>query len=387
MIRVWPWLLLVGLAGCQSDQVPADRSGSAASAASTQFFAEGQEVVVSADSPRGRALALHTLVYSDAPVLPSASGQVAYDETRTVRVSSPIAGRVVASPRNLGDKVSKGDVLLRLDSPDFNTALAAVEKSEADSKLAKEAFARAKVLFEGKVLPRKDFEQAQDTLVSAQSEHDRARKHLENLGVKLGGVSTQTGDFHLRAPINGIVTEANVNPGMEVRPDLDKPLYVLSDLSLLWLWIDVFEKDIGKIQQGMPVTVKVSSWPDLDFYGHVDYISRIVDERSRSIKVRCQLKNPEQKLLPTMHALVSIRNLPEQQSLLVPLSAVLTEGDQSYVFQRVAADRYRWQPVTLGLRLKEVAVVRSGLSAGDQVVANGALTLRQDMLLNRGQTP
>lgn len=347
------------------------------------FFVDGANVVVMQNDHRAKGLSIHTLVLDNAPVLPPASAMIAYDENSTVRITSPLSGRVISTPIPLGAQIKKGDVLLKLDSPDFNDALSALEKSNANLKLMHDAVDRAKTLFDGKVLARKDYEQAQDSFVNAQSEQDRARKFLEKLGVVMGGVSTQTGAFHLRAPLSGIITEATVNPGMEVSPNLTHPLYVLADLSKLWLWVDVFEKDIARVQPGQPITVKVSSWPDHEFYGHVDYISQVVSDTTRSIRVRCALDNLDLKLLPAMHASVSIRNLPDQPSLMVPLSAVITEGDQNFVFLKTSDDRYHWQPVLLGIRFEKEAIVRVGLKAGDQVISNGALALRQDMLLRQ----
>lgn len=375
--------LSLALMGCQDDQKVA--------VAETEislptFFVDGQDVVVMNNDPRAKGLDFHTLVLNDAPILPPASAIVAYDENSTVRITSPLSGRVISTPIPLGTQIKKGDVLLKLDSPDFNDALSSLEKSTANLKLMRESFERAKKLFDGKVLSRKDYEQAQDDLTTAQSEQDRARKFLEKLGVQMGGVSTQTGAFHLRAPLSGIITEASVNPGMEVSPNLASPLYVLADLSRLWLWVDVFEKDIARVQQGQPISVKVSSWADFEFYGHVDYISQVVNETTRSIRVRCALDNPDLKLLPAMHASVSIRNLPGQPALMVPLSAVITEGDQNFVFIKSSDDRYHWQPVQLGIRFEKEAIVRIGLKAGDKVISNGTLALRQDMLLSKMET-
>ncbi|OYX07075.1 MAG: hypothetical protein B7Z05_02825, partial [Thiotrichales bacterium 32-46-8] len=266
-------------------------------------------------------------------------------------------------------------------SPDFNDALSALEKATANQKLAKESFLRAQRLFDAKVMSRKDYEQQLDGLTQANSEFERARKYLEKLGVQAGGVSMQTGAFHLRSPLAGTITEVKVNPGMEVRPELADPLYVISDLSQLWLWIDVFEKDIAKVAVGQPITVRVASWPDYAFYGKVDYISQVVNPQTRSIQVRCQLDNSEFKLRPAMHAQVSIRNLNQQPTLQVPLTAVVTEGEKHYVFLRVSQDRFRWQEVNLGMRFAQTAIVLSGLAKGDQVVSNGALALRRDVLL------
>lgn len=373
------------LMGCQQDST-SEKSKETSANTPPSFFVDGTDVVVLQTDARAKDLDFYTMVLSDAPVLPPASAVIAYDENNTVRITSPISGRVISTPIPLGTQIKKGDVLLKLDSPDFNDALSSLEKANANLKLTNESFERAKKLFDGKVMSRKDYEQAQDDFLTAQSEHERARKFLEKLGVQNGGVSEQTGAFHLRAPLSGIITEANVNPGMEVRPDLANPLYVLADLSRLWLWVDVFEKDISQVHQGQPISVKVSSWTDLNFSGHVDYISQVVNETTRSIRVRCSLDNPDLKLLPAMHATVSVRNLPDQPLLMVPLSAVITEGDQNFVFLKVGDDRYHWQPVQLGIRYEKNALVRIGLTAGDQVISNGALALRQDMLLSKMDT-
>ncbi|MBP7900634.1 MAG: efflux RND transporter periplasmic adaptor subunit [Gammaproteobacteria bacterium] len=366
------------LLGCEDQN---SETSSAETQAIPSFFADGNEVVVTEQDPRHRQLGTYTLVYDDSPILPPASATLAYDETHTVRMTSPISGRVISMPLALGSQLKKGDVVLQLDSPDFNDALSALEKATANQKLAKESFIRAQKLFEAKVMSRKDFEQAQDGLVQANSEFERSRKYLEKLGVQAGGLSMQTGAFHLRSPIEGTVTEVKVNPGMEVRPDLLEPLYIISDLSKLWLWVDVFEKDIAKVAVGQPITVRVASWPDYAFYGKVDYLSQVVHPQTRSIQVRCQLTNTELKLLPAMHAQVSIRNRNERPNLLIPLTAVITEGDKHYVFSKIGADRYRWQEVTLGMRFEKQAMITGGLEKGDQVLSNGALALRRDMLL------
>jgi cobalt-zinc-cadmium efflux system membrane fusion protein len=375
--------LIVGLSlvlmGCQGDQ----KATTETELSLPTFFVDGSDVVVMKNDPRSKGLKTHTLVLNDAPILPPASAVIAYDENSTVRITSPLSGRVISTPIPLGTQIKKGDVLLKLDSPDFNDALSSLEKSNANLRLMQESFERAKKLFDGKVMSRKDYEQAQDDLINAQSEHGRARKFLEKLGVQMGGESTQTGAFHLRAPLSGIITEATVNPGMEVSPNLTTPLYVLADLSKLWLWVDVFEKDIAKVQVGQPISVKVSSWVNFEFYGHIDYISQVVSETSRSIRVRCALDNPELKLLPAMHASVSIRNLPDSPALMVPLTAVIAEGDKNFVFIKTADDRYHWQSVELGIRFEKDAMVRIGLKPGDQVISNGALALRQDMLMSK----
>lgn len=379
-MRLLLWLMSSCFLLTACEQHSTDPSNHHEAAAPT-FFVDGSHVVVTKDDYRFKQLSFYTMVYDEAPILPPASATLSYDESRTVRMTSPIDGRVISTPLALGTSLKKGDVVLQLDSPEFNDALSTLEKATANQKLAQESFVRAQNLYTAKVMSRKDYEEAQDSLVQANSEFERARKFLEKLGVHAGGASIKTGAFHLRTPIDGTVTEVNVNPGMEVRSEIEKPLYVISDLSQLWLWIDVFEKDIAKVVVGQPITVKVASWPEYAFFGKVDYISHVVNPQTRSIPVRCQLNNSELKLLPAMHAQVSIRNANDQPVLLIPLDAVVTEGSHDYVFVRESEDRFRWQEVTLGMRFETTAIVKSGLSKQTQVISKGALALRRDMLL------
>jgi cobalt-zinc-cadmium efflux system membrane fusion protein len=371
-------LSLLSLSACQQDQ----HISSIPSAKAKTFWVENNDLFLLPEDPRLKRISFETISYQNAPVLPPASANLAYNENTTVRVTSPISGRSISTPLSLGTQVSKNDVLLKLDSPDFNDALATLEKAEANLKLTKEAIDRATQLYQSKVMSRKDFEQAQDDFASSKAERDRAKKLLEKLGVHVGGISTQTGDFHLRSPLSGVITDVNVNPGMEVRPDLDKPLYVIADLSELWLWVDIFEKDISRVELGQPIVVKVSSWTDLTFTGKVDFISQVVNEATHSIKVRCAINNRDLKLMPSMHATVSIQNLPERPQILLPLSAVVTEGNKHFVFLKTEENRYRWQEVQLGMRTETQAVLKTGIRVGDEIISKGSLSLRQDMLLS-----
>ncbi|MFZ4702593.1 MAG: efflux RND transporter periplasmic adaptor subunit, partial [Candidatus Methylumidiphilus sp.] len=185
--------------------------------------------------------------------------------------------------------------------------------------------------------------------------------------------------FALLAPIAGEVTERNINPGMEVRPELVTPLFVLSDLNHLWVLMDVFEKDIGLIHLGQQVLIKVQAYPGQTFPGVVDYISRVVDENTRTVKVRCVLPNPQKKLLPSMYATVDVQSGPKDQGIVIPLDSLFTEGESDWVFVVLDKDHYLKRPVKVGLRMKDSAVIIDGLTIGEHLVVNGALLLRTEM--------
>ena len=369
-------LALFGLLACHSQDEPKKPQATAI---------PKDEVRLSPDSPKRGYIKEAVLGLTRRPLMDQVSGTIAYDETRTVRVASPIAGRVTGDIAPLGARLKAGAPLATLDSPELGQAQADHVKAQADRNLAERAFQRQQDLFDHGVAPRKDFDQAQDELTRARSEAERSRLKLVNLGVK--GDSTDN-RFTLHAPIAGEITERAINPGMEVRPDLATPLFVLSDLSRLWVLLDVFEKDIGLIHLGQQVLVKVPAWPEQEFKATVDYISRVVDDNTRTVKVRCVLPNPDNKLLPAMYASVEVQSDAGDLGLVVPLNSLFTEGESDWVFVAIDNDHYQKRPVRVGLRLKDKAVITEGLKPGERLVVGGALLLRteQDAEVQSGET-
>ncbi|NJD07008.1 MAG: efflux RND transporter periplasmic adaptor subunit [Methylococcaceae bacterium] len=333
------------------------------------------QVYLSPDSPKRGFIKEALVEPTRRTLLDPLSGAVAYDESRSSRIFSPVAGRVTGEIAALGTHVQAGATLLVLDSPELGQAQADYAKAQADLGLAERAFRRSKELFEGGVAPRKEFEQAQDDLARARSEAERTQLKLANLGVHDGRTDDR---FVLKAPISGVVTERNVNPGMEVRSDRSDPLFVISDLDRVWVLMDVFEKDIGLIHVGQQVAVHVQAFPDQRFVGTVDYLSQVVDDASRTVKVRCVLANPDHKLLPAMYASVEVLSDPKDTAIVVPLDALFTEGESDWLFVAVGDGHYQKRPVKVGQRLKDRAVISEGLSAGERLVVDGALLLRTE---------
>ena len=339
------------------------------------------EVRLSPDSPKRGYITEAVVELSRRPLMEPVTGKLGYDETRTARISSPISGRVVGKIAALGDKVEVGDVLAELDSPELGQAQSDYANALADVSLAERAYQRVKNLYDQGVTPRKDFEQAQDVLTRARSEADRARLKLANLGVR---DDRRDDRFALHSPIAGIITERNINPGFEVRPDLPNSLFVVSDLSRLWLLMDVFEKDIGLIHVGEQVSLSVPAFPGERFSAGIEYISQVVDETSRTVKVRCVLPNTDGKLLPAMYASVEVQSDPNDQSIVVPLNALFTEGESDWLFIAKGDGHYQKRSVKVGLRLKDKAVIQDGVKPGERLVVDGALLLRTEEDADRG---
>jgi cobalt-zinc-cadmium efflux system membrane fusion protein len=327
------------------------------------------------DAPQLAALKIKAAEELPVPLAEPLNGRVTYNENFTARVSSPIAGRIVSIRLQPGDAVKAGDTLLALDSPELAQAVADLNKAQAEETRKRLAFERAQKLHEGEVLPRKDLESAEADLAQARAEAERARLRLRNLA-PAGGARE---NFVLRSPISGVVSERKANPGLEVRPDLADPLYVITDPTRLWVMIDLPERNLSKVEPGHPVAVEVDAWPGVRFPGTIEKVGETVDPATRRIQVRCSLPNPARRLKPEMYARVTLLADEHQRALRVPNGALITEGLYSHLFVEKSAGVFEKRRVYLRLQDRDYSYIASGLNRGERVVASGALLLNSEL--------
>lgn len=333
------------------------------------------EVILSPDSQEHIYIKETTIELTQLPLMAPVTGKITYDETRTSRVFSPIAGRVFGEITDLGTYVDKGDALVELDSPELGQAQSTYASAISDFTLANRTFLRKQELYANDIIPIKDLEQAKADLDRIRSEVERARLKLANLDIH----TVQLDDiFILRAPISGTITERNINPGMEVRPDLSDPLFVISDLSQLWVQMDIYEKDIGLIHVGAKVLLHVPAYPEETFTAIVNYIGQVVDETSRTVKIRCIVSNTNNKLLPAMFTSIEILSDPGDMGIVVPLTALFTENDADWLYVNTGNYHYQKRQAKVGLRLKDRAVILDGLEPNERLVVDGALLLNAE---------
>ncbi|MCX7140135.1 MAG: efflux RND transporter periplasmic adaptor subunit [Proteobacteria bacterium] len=327
------------------------------------------------DAPQLAALKIKTAEELPVPLAEPLNGRITYNENFTARVSSPIAGRIVSLRLQPGDAVRAGDALLALDSPELAQAVADQSKAQADETRKRLALERAQKLHDGEVLPRKDLESAEADLAQARAEAERARLRLRNLA-PAGGARE---NYVLHSPISGVVTERRANPGLEVRPDLAEPLYVITDPARLWVMIDLPERNLSKVEPGHPVAVEVDAWPGERFPGTIEKVGETVDAATRRIQVRCSLPNPARRLKPEMYARVTLLADEQQRALRVPNGALITEGLYSHLFVERSAGVFEKRRVSLRLQDRDFSYVASGLNRGERVVASGALLLNSEL--------
>jgi cobalt-zinc-cadmium efflux system membrane fusion protein len=313
------------------------------------------------------------------PLAEPLNGRVAYNENFTSRVSAPIAGRVVELRAQPGDAVRAGDPLLRLDSPDLAAAVSDLRKAKADEARKKTAYDRAKMLFEAQVFARKDYESAEADYVQAQAESQRAALRLRNLGQFAG----EGERYELRSPISGTVVERKANPGMEVRPDLPDPLFVVTDPHRLWVLIDLPERDLAKVAAGQPVSVEVDAYPAERFRGKIERVGDVVDPNTRRVQVRCSVPNPERKLKPEMYARVTLLADESRKAIRIPNTAIVTEGVYSYVFVERQPGTFERRRLSFAVQDRDYSYLDAGVALGERIVVSGAVLLNSELALGQ----
>jgi cobalt-zinc-cadmium efflux system membrane fusion protein len=306
------------------------------------------------------------------------AARISYDENATARLVAPIAGRVVEIHANIGDSVKAGTVLAVLDAPELGTAAADLAKAQADAQQKKSALDRARSLFQAEVIARRDLEAAQAEAQQTQAEVERARLRLASLNP--GGASAAGGQrYQLRAPISGVVATRKINPAMEVRPDTEEPLFVVTDMSRLSVLVDVPERDLPIVTVGKSAQVEVSAYPHRNFTGTVVHVAPTLDPQTRRVQARVAVDNREGLLKPEMYAKVGILADAKEELPKIPTGALLVEGVKNYVFVEREAGVFEKREVTLAVQTRSYAYVWSGVKGGDKVVSVGALLLNAEL--------
>lgn len=295
------------------------------------------------------------------------NGVVAPDISRTVPVLSLSGGRAVDIRTRLGDDVQKGQVLVRISSPDVSSAFSDLQKFEADELLARKQLQRSQVLYEKGAIAQKDLEVAEDAENKAKVDLTTALDHIHILGAD---PRHPTPILNVVAPIAGTIVEQNVVNGTGVRSMDNSPnLFTIADLSRVWVLCDAFEDVLAKVHEGDTAEIHANAFPDRVFDGKVSNISRVLDPNTRSAKVRIEIENPGRLLRAGMFVTASFKSIKPETHVVIPSSAVVHLHDKDWVFVPIGGNRFRRQEVQLGAVLfGNVQEVIAGLAPDSKVV-------------------
>src|SRR3990172_955039 len=180
------------------------------------------------------------------------------------------------------------------------------------------------------------------------------------------------------APFKGRIVERIVAVGQVV--DISTKLFKLIDLSTVWVWANIYEKDLGMVKKGQEIFITVTPYPDRVFTGKITYISDTVDPATITVKVRAELQNFESLLKPEMFATVKILTGKGENLLAVPESAIQREGENTIVFVVRDENTFEKRVVSIGPEVGGYNQIISGLKEGERLVTKGAFTLKSESL-------
>ncbi|HEY7788951.1 MAG TPA: efflux RND transporter periplasmic adaptor subunit [Vicinamibacterales bacterium] len=297
------------------------------------------------------------------------AASVQTDPTRVIRLFPPVSGRVIGVFVRPSQYVRRGQAIAELASSDIASARAAYEEAQADAQVKQLTFRRAADLYAHRAIALKEYQQAEAESQMAEATLTSATEHLTLLGVDRTGSSDR---ITVRAPRTGTILDLAAADG-EFAKSLDNanPICTMADLSVVWAVGEVFEQDLARIRIGSAATLTVDAFPGRTWRGQVDAVSSTVDPTARTISVRIVLPNPGFMLKPNMFGRVSVKDRG-RATVVVPQTAVLREGDASYVFVRSPSGSFLRQPVEIGRDLAGRVEVVSGLTSGETIAITGA---------------
>jgi len=302
----------------------------------------------------------------------TATGTVFPDISREVPVISLANGRVVDIKARLDDNVKKGQLLLKVQSPDITAAFNAYLKAANDEQLANKAYVRAEDLFKHGAISQAMLEQAEDSEKDAKSDLTAAEEQLKTLGVDKSHPSSVVNVY---APVSGVIVAQNVTNASAAGVNLSgsATAFTIADLSTVWIVCDVYENDIPKLQLGQEAKFKLNAYPDRPLTGRVSDIGPILDPSLRTAKVRIEVRNPGFLKLG-MFGAATFAGRTKETHAVVPAEAVLHLHDRDWVFLPAGGNQFKRLEVHAGKMLDgSRQEILSGLQPGQQVVANALL--------------
>jgi cobalt-zinc-cadmium efflux system membrane fusion protein len=335
------------------------------------------------------------------------TGQIKADENRVFHINSIVEGRVVKDNVVLGKVIKEGEQLAVIQNLDVAKTYGQyiheahqnemnIDQTKAKLELATKNLDRLKRLKIEGIVAEKDLLLAsnQEKLLQIElhgyEEHaihikSEAKALLSAYGVDLGDLDHTSIDPRkietgspLIAPRSGVVIQKNVTVGDVVSPS--QPLYVVADLSQVWLDIAIYDKDLEKIKEGETVEFNSDSLAGSQFKGQINYIQPSTGDGTRTFLARAVLPNPKLVLKPGMFGQIKITGMSGSRLPYLPDQAIQKFGNENFVFVDRGNYHYEKRHVDLGSRLKEGYLVSRGVSPGEMVVGSGSFKLKSEML-------
>ena len=351
--------------------------------------AESGSIRLTAEKVKSAGITVQPLRRGEFRTFRDFPGTVEPDEHALAEITTLVRGRVIDVYADLGREVKGGTLLALLYSSELGMAQSAYLKATAKLNVADRAFRRAELLLKEKVIGLAESQRREGEMISLRAEQREARDRLLLLGLTdedlrhLDKNQTIRSHVPVVAPFDGRIIARNLTKGEVV--ETTEKLFVLADLSEVWVTAKIPEKDIPYIRTdqtgtGQLVEVHVSAYPGQIFQGSITYVGDVLDPATRTMRLRLELPNPQRKLKPEMYATVRVYSDPEPNVLLIPETAIQRDRDRQFVFVEREPGLFEIRPVQLGDSNGKEVKVLGGVEDQEAVVVTGSYVLKSELL-------
>jgi cobalt-zinc-cadmium efflux system membrane fusion protein len=388
-IKVWAQVpalaaastIIVALAGCGGNGEQASKMTSFSTAESRESKAElfslpaeqmaHIQIVTVEQGPLARVLRL--------------TGAVEYNDFKTTPVITQVGGPVSRVVVVQGEQVRAGQALLYIASPDYSLLRSAYIKARDAFQLADKLYHRAQDLYVHGAIAQADLEQAQSNRTQAQADFESSADAIRILGIanpETIVTKPPTPEVPLYSPVAGEVVDRQCSPGQLLAAGATQ-CFTLSDMSSVWILVNIYQKDVASVHVGDPVTIDNESYPEV-VRGKIEYISPALDPNTRTLQARIESPNPGERLKKEMYVTAQVHAGVIPNALFVPNASVLrNEQNMPYVYLLTGQNQFARRDVTLGESQGGKTQILTGLQANDHVVGDGSLFLQFQNSLQR----
>ncbi|MFN3200007.1 MAG: efflux RND transporter periplasmic adaptor subunit [Bradymonadia bacterium] len=340
---------------------------------------EGSEELLVRISPQAQSTSGIRLGIAESGVLTDAievPAEVQLNPDRVAHISPLVEGQLLSVDVTLGDQVETKTQLAKLRSVELGQARAELSRTNSLRNVAEQNRDRQRRLRKEGISSKRSLLEAELAYKQADAERDAARSHLRVFGLR-GGSGP---DMTLESPITGVVVERHATRGENVSPQ--DTLFIVADLSRVWVIGRVYEQQIAQAALGMSATLTLNAYPSRHWTGTVDFVGTTLDESTRTLPVRVELDNPDGRLRPGLFGSLRLASTkPAPTSVVLPLSSIQILKEQTVVFTPGDEEgEFVVHPVTLGKKSARLAEVLTGLEPGAQVVVEGAFILKSELM-------
>lgn len=296
-------------------------------------------------------------------------GKITSDNNKFVEIYPVVGGNVIKVNVELGDYVSKGQVLAIIRSTEVASFEKELDDAKNDVTIAQNKYKVAKELFEGKLITEKDVVEAKGELEKAKSQLNRISQTYKIYNIKPGAI------YEVRSPLSGFIIQKNINEGMLLRSDNTDNIFDVAEITDVWAIANINESDISQVKIGNDAEITTLSYPDKKFYGKVDKIYNIIDPETKAMKARVKLENKDFLLKPEMRASIKISYTENKKMIAIPSDAVVFDKSKSFVMIFKDKNNIETRAIEIFRQVGTTTYVAAGLQDGEKVLTTNQLLI------------